>query len=80
MLGFRSSSLVIGELLVSPLVHSLSLFSFPLVFLSLSVGLLLAISMAESSPCLRNCSRNSVRRLMLATHRRELMKSVGKLW
>jgi hypothetical protein len=34
-----ASSLVSGEILVSPLVHSLSLFSFPLVFLSLSVSL-----------------------------------------
>ncbi len=32
-------SLVRGELLVRPLVHSISLFSFPSVFLSLSVGL-----------------------------------------
>jgi hypothetical protein len=34
-----ASSLVSGELLVSPLVHSISLFSFPSGFLSLSVGL-----------------------------------------
>jgi len=87
------SSLVSGELLVRPLVHSISLFSFPSVFLSLSVslffscpfccGLLLASSMAESSHCFRNCSRNSVCRLMLVTafaHCWELMKSVGKLW
>jgi hypothetical protein len=75
-------SLVSGELLVSPLVHSLSLFSLPLVFLSLSVslffflvlvvvvcccGLLLGSSMAESSCCFWNCSRNSVLRLMLVT-------------
>jgi hypothetical protein len=74
---FKMWSLVSGELLVSPLVHSLSLFSFPLVFLSLSVslffscpcccGLLLASSMAESSRCFRNCSRNSVHRWMLVT-------------
>jgi uncharacterized membrane protein len=59
-------SLVSGELLV----HSISLFSFPSVFLSLSVGLffscpcccglLLASRMAESSHCFQNCSRNSV--------------------
>jgi hypothetical protein len=36
---FKMLSLVSVELLVSPLIHSLSLFSFPLVFLSLSVGL-----------------------------------------
>ncbi len=74
---FKMWSLVSGELLVSPLVHSLSLFSFPLVFLSLSVslffscpcccGLLLASSMAESSRCFRNCSRNSFHRWMLVT-------------
>jgi hypothetical protein len=34
-----ASSLVSGELLVRPLVHSISLFSFPSVFLSLSVSL-----------------------------------------
>jgi len=87
--------LVSGELLVSPLVHSLSLFvlsfsfSFPFLsfFVSLSCpsccGLLLASSMAESSHCFRNCSRNSVRFWCLSpafTHCRELMKSVGKLW
>ncbi len=72
-----ASGLVIGELFVSPLVHSLSLFvlsfsfSFPFLsfFVSLSChccyGLLLASSMAESSRCFRNCSRNSVCRLML---------------
>jgi len=37
-----ASSLVSGELLVSPLVHSISLFSFSSGFLSLSVGLLLS--------------------------------------
>jgi hypothetical protein len=40
-------------------------------------------SMAESSRCFQNCSRNSVCRLILLslafTHCRELMKSVGKL-
>jgi len=59
-----ASGLVSGELLVSPLVHSLSLFvlsfsfSFPFLsfFVSLSChcccGLLLASSMVESSPWL----------------------------
>jgi hypothetical protein len=70
-------SLVSGELVVSPLVHNISLFSFPSVFLSLSVGLLfscpcccrllLASRMAESSRCFQNCSRTSVCRLMLVT-------------
>jgi hypothetical protein len=58
-----ASGLVSGELLVSPLVHSLSLFvlsfSFSFPFLSFCVslsypcccGLLLASSMAESSHC-----------------------------
>jgi len=88
--------LVSGGLLVSPLVPRLSLFvltfsfSFPFLsfFVSLSghccCGLLLASSMAESSHCFQNWSRNSVCRLVLATgiypHCRELMKSVGKLW
>jgi hypothetical protein len=61
---FASGLLVSGELLVSPLVHSLSLFvlsfsfSFPFLsfFVSLSChcccGLLLASSMVESSPLL----------------------------
>ncbi len=88
-----ASSLVSGELLVRPLVHSISLFSFPSVFLSLFIGLFfscpcccglsLASGMAESSRCFRNCSRNSVCRLMLVTafaHWRELIKSGGKLW
>jgi hypothetical protein len=74
-------------------VPSLSLFvlsfsfSFPFLsfFVSLSGyscrGLLLASSMADSSRCFQNCSRNSVRCLSLAfTHCRKLMKSVGKLW
>jgi hypothetical protein len=38
-----ASSLVSGELLVSPLVHSISLFSFPSGFLSLSVALFFSI-------------------------------------
>ncbi len=61
-----------GELPVSPLVLSLSLFFSLSVFLcffvwSLLWGLLLASSMAESSHCFRNCSRNSVRRMVLVT-------------
>ncbi len=71
---FRSCS---GELFVSPLVHTLSLFvlsfGFSCPFLSFFVslschcccGLLLASSMAESYRCFRNCRRNSVRRLVL---------------
>ncbi len=74
-----ASGLVSGELLVSPLVPSLSLFvlsfsfSFPFLsfFVSLSghccCGLLLASSMAESSHCFQNYSRNSVHRLVLVT-------------
>jgi hypothetical protein len=74
-----ASGLVSGELLVSPLVPSLSLFvlsfsfSFPFLsfFVSLSghccCGLLLASSMVESSLCFWNCSRNSVCRLVLVT-------------
>jgi hypothetical protein len=42
-------SLVSGELVVSPLVHNISLFSFPSVFLSLSVGLLFFLSLLLSS-------------------------------
>jgi len=69
------SGLVSGELLASPLVHSFSLLSFPVVSFSLSVsfflscpcccGLLLASSMAESSRSYQNCSRNLVPRLVL---------------
>ncbi len=69
------SGLTSGELLVSPLVHSFSLLSFPSVFLlpfcflfcPCCCGLLLASSMAQSSCCFRNCSRNSVCRFMLVT-------------
>jgi hypothetical protein len=58
---------VSGELPVSPLVLSLSLFSLSvfLCFFVLLWGLLLASSMAESSCCFWNCSRNSVRRMVL---------------
>jgi hypothetical protein len=45
--------------------------------------LLLARSMAESSCCFWNCSRNLVCSLVFSlafTHCRELMKSVAKLW
>ncbi len=63
---------VSGELPVSPLVLSLSLFFSLSVFLcffvwSLLWGLLLASSMAESSRCFWNCSRNSVCRMVLVT-------------
>jgi len=72
--------LVSGELLVSPLVHSLPLVSIPLVFLLpfllvcvfLSclyclglLRLLLAISMVKSSCCFWNCSKNPVCRWVL---------------
>jgi hypothetical protein len=67
-----ASGHVSGELPVSPLVLSLSLFFSLSVFLcffvwSLLWGLLLATSMAESSCCFRNCSRYSVRRMLLVT-------------
>jgi len=63
-------------------------FSFPFLsfFVSLSChcccGLLGASSIAESSQCFWNCSRNSVRRLVpvISVYHRELMKLVGKLW
>ncbi len=68
-----ASGHVSGELPVSPLVlSSLSLFFSLSVFLcffvwSLLWCLLLASSMAESSRCFWNCSRNSVRRMVLVT-------------
>jgi hypothetical protein len=60
---------VSGELLVSPLVPSLSMFFSLYVFLCFFVwfllwGLLLAISMVKSSRCFRNCNRNSIRKMV----------------
>jgi hypothetical protein len=52
------------------------------LFLSISLCLLLASSIAESSCCFQNCGRNSIGRLVFSlafTHCRELMKSVRKL-
>jgi hypothetical protein len=81
-----ASGHVSGELPVSPLVLSLSMFFSLFVFLcffvwSLLWGLLLASSMAESSHCFWNCSTQFVGWCLSPafTLCKELMKSVGKL-
>jgi hypothetical protein len=82
-----ASGLVSGELPVSPLVFSLSLFFSLSVFLyffvwSLLWGLLLASSVAESSRCSGIAAETQFVGWCLSlafTHCRELMKSVGKL-
>jgi hypothetical protein len=85
-----ASGLVSGELLESPVVHSLSLLSFPLLFLFpfcqsvfclvLVVVVCCWLSLPVASGIAAETQFTGWCLSLAFTHYRELMKSVGKLW